>query len=433
MENLITLEGDLRIAENDLLENFQGLNQLETVLGSVDIGFNAAIQNLSGFDSLTTIGSNPNEDYFSVHSNNSLLSLSGVENLTRVNGQVAINSNNVLQSYQGLNISEVYGSLSLSANDAVETLEGLEALQFCVSSLGISGCDNLYSLVGLNNIDLSSVINVHITNNPQLSFCAIVPICEAISNPDTDVNVHSNSVGCENIFQIEYECGIVDIIDPLFKTAILNHSPVIDTDGDGEIQYTEAESFIGTLEVSNKNISSFGGLEAFINITGLNASQNSMEFLDVSNNIAIESIDFSNNQLLNSINLKNGNNTAIQNFHGTNCPNLIYICVDDAIYATNNFLEVDPQVIFTEDCALSITEFNLSENLSIYPNPVSVTLQIKTSNSVLYEKTTIYSVLGKRILETSEKQINVENLSAGIYFVEIVTNKGSVTKKIVKN
>lgn len=431
LDNLITLEGDLKIVESDLLVNFQGLNQLEIVLGSVEIGFNHSIENLLGFDSLTTIGSNPNEDYFSVHSNNSLVSLSGVENLTRINGQLSIGGD-VIQSLQGLNISEVYGSLSIGG-DALETLEGLEALQFCVYDLHISGNDNLHSLVGLDNIDLALVTNINIINNPQLSFCAIVPICEAISNPNTDLNVYNNSMGCENYIQIEYECGIIDIIDPLFKTAIINHTPVIDTDGDGEIQYLEAENFNGTLEVSNKNISTFGGLEAFINITGLEVSQNSMSFLDLSTNTAIQSIDFSNNQLLNSINLKNGNNTAIQNFHGTNCPNLTYICVDDAIYAENNFLEVDPQVIFTEDCALSISEFDLSENIKFFPNPVSSILNIETSKTISFEKAKVYSTLGKLILETSETQIkNLETLSAGIYFVEVVTDKGSVTKKIVK-
>lgn len=355
-----------------------------------------------------------------------------MENLTQVYGSLSINTNPVLQTLQSLNISEVHGLISLSANADIETLEGLESIQFCLSDLHIVGNDNLHSLIGLDNIDLSLVVNINIISNPQLSICSIAPICDAVSNPDTNFYVHSNSMGCENVVQIEYECSIVNFPDPLFRTAVINHTPIIDTDGDGEIQYSEAENFDGYLEVSNKNISNFGGLEAFINVSGLNVSQNSMHYLDLSSNIAIESIIFSNNTLLENVNLRNGNNIAIQNFQGTSCPNLTYICVDDVLYATNNFVNVDPQVVFTDDCTLSNTEFILAENIKFYPNPISSILNIKTSSSFSFEKSKIYSTLGKLILETSERQINLETLTSGIYFVEVVTDKGSVTKKIVK-
>ena len=83
-------------------------------------------------------------------------------------------------------------------------------------------------------------------------------------------------------------------------------------------------------------------------------------------------------------------------------------------------------------CQLSITEVDFSENLSVFPNPVISVLNIETSNTLSFKKATVYSTLGKLILETPENQINLETLSTGIYFVEVVTDKGSVTKKIVK-
>ncbi len=81
---------------------------------------------------------------------------------------------------------------------------------------------------------------------------------------------------------------------------------------------------------------------------------------------------------------------------------------------------------------LGVDEFGLDGMVQIYPNPVSSTLQIKTSKTISFEKAAVYSTLGKLILETSENQINIETLSAGIYFVEVATDKGSITKKIVK-
>ena len=83
-------------------------------------------------------------------------------------------------------------------------------------------------------------------------------------------------------------------------------------------------------------------------------------------------------------------------------------------------------------CQLSITESDFLNILAVFPNPVTSILNIKISETLSFKKAIVYSTLGKRILETSEKQINLETLSTGIYFVEVVTDKGSVTKKIVK-
>lgn len=46
---------------------------------------------------------------------------------------------------------------------------------------------------------------------------------------------------------------IVSIPDANFKTALLNHTPAIDTNGDGEIQVSEA-SLVEKLHISGRNI-----------------------------------------------------------------------------------------------------------------------------------------------------------------------------------
>lgn len=434
LENLEFVGFRLNINNNQFLQNFQGINQLETVGSGLLIHSNSSLENLSGFDSLTSLGEDtPWFVGLYLQNNESLMSLSGLEDLTQISGDVIIQGNDLIEDFSGLSgLIHVYGGIEISYNDNIQNFNGLEALESIEGTLNIVGNDNLQSLGKLESLDPQTIAEdgYFIQDNPNLWVCDIDFICQNLNYPGVQVN--DNAPGCNTISEIQYECSVVDFTDPLFKTAVINHNPIIDIDSDGEIQYTEAESFNGTLEVSNKNISSFGGLEAFINITGLNVSQNSMSFLDLSSNIAIESIIFSNNTLLQNVNLRNGNNTAIQNFQGINCPNLIYICVDDAIYATNYFVEIDPQVIFTEDCTLSITEFVLTENIKLFPNPFSSILIIETSKTISFEKATVYSVLGNQILETSEKQINLESLSADIYCVKVETDKGSVTRKIVK-
>lgn len=104
----------------------------------------------------------------------------------------------------------------------------------------------------------------------------------------------------------------VNIPDANFKAALLAHDPVIDTNGDDEIQVTEAEAFDGLLNVSRLNITDATGLEAFINIKKLDISNNSgLNALDVSANteltflnsaiLPITAIDLSQNTMLDTL------------------------------------------------------------------------------------------------------------------------------------
>ena len=89
---------------------------------------------------------------------------------------------------------------------------------------------------------------------------------------------------------------IIDIPDPLFKNALLDHSPVIDLNDDGEIQFSEAESVI-ILNVRNKDILNLTGIEAFTNITELDCGLNDLTELNISNLESLEILKFIHNDL----------------------------------------------------------------------------------------------------------------------------------------
>jgi len=89
----------------------------------------------------------------------------------------------------------------------------------------------------------------------------------------------------------------VNIPDANFKNALLNHTPVIDTNSDGEIQVSEAEALSDNISVSGQNIADLTGIEAFINITSLNCSGNQLTSLNLSSNTALSIIRCENNQL----------------------------------------------------------------------------------------------------------------------------------------
>jgi len=79
----------------------------------------------------------------------------------------------------------------------------------------------------------------------------------------------------------------------------------------------------------------------------------------------------------------------------------------------------------------SVVDIVPSENIKIYPNPVSQTLILETPENYAVE---IYSSIGELILSTTQKQIAVNHFANGVYFVVIKNPIGQTVKseKIIK-
>ena len=82
---------------------------------------------------------------------------------------------------------------------------------------------------------------------------------------------------------------------------------------------------------------------------------------------------------------------------------------------------------------LSVGDQELERSIQLYPNPVKDILSIK-SKAIVISKVGIYSVLGKKINEVKSnfESIGISNLSNGLYIIRIFSDKGSITKRIIK-
>ena len=83
---------------------------------------------------------------------------------------------------------------------------------------------------------------------------------------------------------------------------------------------------------------------------------------------------------------------------------------------------------------LSIYNVNLlGQEIQIYPNPASDYLNISIPKGVEITAVSIYNAVGQRIFVTVEfENINILNLSAGLYYISINTNKGVVNKTMIR-
>jgi Leucine-rich repeat (LRR) protein len=99
----------------------------------------------------------------------------------------------------------------------------------------------------------------------------------------------------------------VNIPDVNFKAYLVGNT-AINTNGDTEIQVSEANAFTGTIDCSYDNISNLTGIEAFTALTYLDCRVNQLSSLDVSQNTALTELQCDNNQLT-SLNVSQ--NTAL--------------------------------------------------------------------------------------------------------------------------
>ncbi|WP_405208398.1 glycoside hydrolase family 9 protein [Aquimarina sp. LLG6339-5] len=90
-----------------------------------------------------------------------------------------------------------------------------------------------------------------------------------------------------------------------------------------------------------------------------------------------------------------------------------------------------------ESATLSIGDLEeTSEDFKVYPNPTNKTLNIKTPFSNGSSSIELYSIQGKKVfskeLNSEQSNLDISNLSAGLYLIKINSNTNSYTTKIIK-
>lgn len=277
----------------------------------------------------------------------------------------------------------------------------------------------------------------------------------------------------------------INFVDPEFKTLLVSVTPnseiaknlagnftKVDTNGDGEIQVSEAENISYIFIINNQKIKDFGGFQYFKNVNYLNLLYlGSLENLDLSKNTLIETLslrscynllmlDLSKNTALKSFTMNNANKLKILDFSANvnleslylfdnmlslenlivkngktqsfgqetcNYPKLSYVCCDES--EKDFFLNRNIPNVVT-DCMLSIPKDAVIGNLTFYPNPADH--QIKFSEKV--DEVKIYSTNGTLVVSKKLGQdiLSTNELSAGNYFLELKLKGKTFHKKLLK-
>lgn len=291
-------------------------------------------------------------------------------------GNTAINTNGdtEIQCDEAQNYTGTINCSFLSISD----LTGIEAF---TSLYGLNCNDNL-----LTSIDLSSNSSLGILNcaNNQLSTINLLPLSSL------------TTLNCSN--------NLLTTVNLVTNTSLTSLSC--------------SSNQINQLSTSNQT--SLGILEC---------NDNLLTSLDISGNSAVSQLRCQDN-LLTTLNAKNGNNSNFTAFNASGNANLICIEVDNEVYSTTNWTNIDPTSSFSEDCASLGIDEHANEIMNTYPNPAQISLNIEMKRAA---QINIINILGEIVLKQSlqigSNSINVSEFSSGVYLIQ--TENGT-TFKFVK-
>ena len=109
-----------------------------------------------------------------------------------------------------------------------------------------------------------------------------------------------------------------------------------------------------------------------------------------------------------------------------------FILRQDSATATPAMTIDELRISTTPNFTLANQSFSIA-GLTITPNPVNNGVFYVNTDANAERTVTVFDVLGKQVLKTttSNSAINVSNLTAGVYLVQVVEEGKTATKKLV--
>ncbi len=96
-------------------------------------------------------------------------------------------------------------------------------------------------------------------------------------------------------------------------------------------------------------------------------------------------------------------------------------------------------VSFWSNTVLGLEDIAFSNQTFVYPNPVKNILNLKNRSNQKVVNVELFDILGKQIIlkksnALNNNTLNFKNLSSGIYYIRLASDKGAISfKKIIKN
>ena len=318
------------------------------------------------------------------------------------------------------NCTELTRSLIIGIGSGSQTITNLDGLSQITSiglvqnasddRLSINFTENLMSLQGLNGLEFVeglAISGTGITNFSGLENLTII-------NGGLDIHENYNLINFEGLSSLE-------IVDGSFQVG--SNALLVNFEGIGDL--------ISTINGPGDIV--IGDNPSLLNLQGLEGWQESRNF-SIYNNavlnsiVAIENLEHLNAATVININDNPNMSNCAVNFvcESFSNPNIFRVI-------SNNNSGCNSEQEVENNCLLSLTDEELQESVTLYPNPVNKLLQIEISNNINIERIIVSSILGEKLISVEKRNaLDFSNLKTGTYLVKIITSQGEITKMIIK-
>lgn len=116
-----------------------------------------------------------------------------------------------------------------------------------------------------------------------------------------------------------------------------------------------------------------------------------------------------------------------------------YVVVDPFITCTSSRANINTSRSNSKGIAAPVdgVEETINGTISIYPNPTTSLLNVVLPVEFMGSSFSIINTLGQTLfvstLNSTQHEISLSEFSNGIYYFQLITDKGTITKKVVKN
>jgi len=340
---------------------------------------------------------------------------------------------------QGVDINND-GEIQVTEAEIVNVLD--------IAFMEINSLEGIQSFTSLNQLDCSdnNLVELDFSQNTNLS----ILYCDY--NDLTDINISKNL----NLGFFSCSRNEISSIDISQNLNLINFN--ISHNNISTIDVSQHQN-LSTLRCSFNNLSELDVTQN-VGLKDLSCGANNLSSLDVGHNIGllflfcggtlIEELDVSNNsslywlqthfcENLMSLNLRNGGNSGLSLMWAHDTPNLSCILVDNKNFADSQVCGFptsgwckDDNSVYSESlagCSLGIEDY-VTTQFTLYPNPTSDVLFVSSERPIKMAK--VYSMHGRLLMEFASESVDVSQLEAGAYFVEVLGEGKNVFKKFMK-
>ncbi len=355
-------------------------------------------------------------------------------------------------------------------NDSISDLTGIEAF----TALTYLSCENnqLSILDVSNNTALTNLIcqynqltSLDVSHNTALTnlFCDH----NQLTSLDVSYNTVLTNLSCGynqlTSLNVSYNTALVSLncsgsqltsLDVSYNTALEGlacaQNPLTSLDVSNNtalITLNCSYSLVTSLNIPNNDslisLSCYGNQLTSLDIsnapslTTLKCYNNQLTYLDVTNNIelihlVIGSATCGSNDLSC---LDISQNTLLEDIQICDMTTLNEVCVWELPFPPTGVLAEttgSPNIYYTTDCNCTNNIANTSiekSKINIYPNPTSGLIAIEAKE---IESIEIIDLHGKQIYTGKETEIDLSNNPKGMYIIKIITDKQTITRKLIK-